>query len=170
MPHKLWAVLACMTLGVFVAACGSTRLTPRLVLEQPLTQYRTVHFAAEAAVAEDVSKQLSDLEEKVLKQLTKEELFQTVLLGKCTDSCSNAVNVIAMLTDIRKVSSFARIMIGMWAGKATMTSEVNFVDGASGRILGTYYVHAEDANQGDTGSLVSRTAKAIVKLIKTNFR
>jgi hypothetical protein len=168
MSNHLRIILASVALAIVFTGCGSTNLTPRLVLERPLTERKAVYFSADASVAEDVDKEVSDLETKVMKQLKKEKLFQTVMLGKCTDSCTNTVNIDVTITEVRKVSGFARFMIGWWAGKASMSSEVTFIDGASGNVLGTYLVDVNDGSNGDTGSLVSRTCKAIVKLIKTN--
>jgi hypothetical protein len=127
-------------IGLLLAACGGSQLTAVQPFEQPLSHYQKVYFSAEPMVAEDVTEQLSDLEEEVIKQLNKLGVFETTMLGKCSDSCVNTLNVHAVITHIRKVSGASRFFGGAFAGKASMTTEVTFTDAATGGILGVYTI------------------------------
>ena len=165
-------ILSVVVLGAVAAGCGTTaQLIEIQTLEQPLTKYRTLYFAVEPAVAEDISDEISALEIRVLKELNKLELFESTLLGQCPDSCVNSVAVEAKITSIRKVSSTKRFFLGGFAGNAKMTASVTFIDAATGETIGIYAVAGDTGGSGasgDTHTVVRDTANEIVKLTQAN--
>ena len=164
-------ILSVVVLGAVVAGCGGTKLTVIQTLEQPLTKYRTLYFAVEPAVAEDISQEVSDLEVRVIDKLNKLELFETTRLGRCPDTCANTVAIEAVITDINKVSGGKRFWLGAFAGNAKMTANVTFIDATTGDVIGLYTVTGDSGGtgvSGDTNSVVRGTANEIVKLIQAN--
>jgi|GEM_PF-5877427 len=173
MSRPLCSGLIIATIGLLLAGCGGSQLTALHPFEQPLNHYQNVCFSGEPMVAEDITEQLSDLEAEVIKQLNKLAMFETIMLGTCSDSCVNTINVHAAITHIRKVSGAGRFFGGAFAGKASMTAEVTFSDAATDNILGVYTITGKSGGTGYSGgteSAVSRTAESIVKIIEENYQ
>ena len=125
----------------------------------------------EPAIAEDISNEISDLEERVLKKLNKLGLFADTRLGRCPDTCANAVGVEAVIPGIKKVGGAARFFLGAFAGSAKMTANITFIEVATGAVIGTYEVVGDSGSSGasgDTNSVVRGAADEIVKLIQAN--
>ena len=163
--------LACL-LSIALAGCSGTSLTAIRPLEQSLNSYKTLYFSAEPMITEDIDEEIGDLEQRVVSGLNNQSAFERALLGTCTDTCTNALNVVAVITDIRKVSQGSRLFGGAFAGKASMTADVVFLDAVRGDTLAVYSVTGKSGGTGFSGgteSAVSQTAKAIIELIQNHY-
>jgi hypothetical protein len=164
-------VLPAIIAGLLLVGCGGITMTDIRTLQQPLTNYQALYFSVRPDVGENIDDQMMKLEETVLKQINKRKLFDKVRLGNCIDSCSRAIIVTTTITEVNKVSGTARFFIGMFAGNATMTAEVVFVDALSGDTIGVYSITGKSGSSGfsgNTGSVTKGIAKKIVKLIEAN--
>lgn len=166
---SLW--LACL-FSIALVGCAGTNLTAILPLEQSLSPYKTLYFSAEPMTTENIDNEIIDLEQRVVSDLNDKVASEWALIGTCTDSCENAILVKAMITDIRKVSSSARFFGGVFAGKASMTADVVFVDAVRKDTVAVYTVTGKSGGTGVSGgteSAVYHTAKAIVELIQSHY-
>ena len=172
MCRLLAAVVTVMLVGATLIGCAGTSLTAVRPFEQSLNPYQAVYFTAEPMVTEDITQELSDLEQLVALSLNEQAIFKSAKLGPCTENCDHALLVTATITDINKVSSSARFFGGAFAGKASMTADVVFADAGRGDTLAVYTVKGKSGGTGLSGgteSAVNRTAKAIVELIQANY-
>jgi hypothetical protein len=135
--------LCVVLLMILLSGCASGRTSVIMPIEQRLNPFMSVHFAAESNLAEDVTEQLSELEEVFVERLKKELMFDKVLLKGCETDCEKALIIKALVTDIKKVSGTKRFFAGAFAGKARMTAQVKFIDGGSGSEIGVYMVTGE---------------------------
>jgi len=166
----LTVCLVAVSLGAVFSGCASSRSTAIHAFEQKLNGYKALCFTTVPMTAEDIEKERRDLEDQVLKLVEKQRIFGWTQIGSC--DTSGTLNVQALITDIRKVSGTARFFIGAFAGEASLTSDVVFLDGATGDTLGVYTVTGKSGGSGMSGgteSAVKQTAKAISKLIKANY-
>ena len=157
---------------VLLVGCAGSRMLPIQAFEQKLNTFTVVYFTAESALAEDVSAELTDLEARVAARLEKANLFEKILLAERQTDSARALLVNAVVTNVKKVSGTTRFFAGAFAGKASLTAEVTFSDGESGKTIGSYFVTGESGGTGMSGgteSAVDKTAEAIVKLIKDNL-
>ena len=70
------------------------------------------------------------------------------------------------------MSAGARFMLGAFAGKATMTTDVDFIDAASGKTLGSYSIKGKSGGtgvSGGTSDAVKKAAEGIAQVISENF-
>ncbi|MCK4371914.1 MAG: hypothetical protein KAW61_02155, partial [candidate division Zixibacteria bacterium] len=97
--------------------------------------------------------------------------FDDVWLGPCHENCDGVLQVNAEVTKVKKVGGTERFMLGAFAGKASMTATVVFLEPASLDTLGSYTVTGKSGGTGMSGgtkSAVGKTAQAIVQLISDN--
>lgn len=168
---KIALPLVAIGLLLQVGCAGSKSLAVRPI-ESKLSAFTTIYFSTESSIVEDVSQQMDDLEVEFLERLNKEGYFPSALLGTCTENCEKALIIKAVVSSVKKVSGTSRFFLGAFAGKASLTTEVTFIDGGTGATIGSYEVTGKSGGtgySGGTGDAVKKTAKAIVKLIRENF-
>jgi len=76
------------------------------------------------------------------------------------------------VTDAKKVGGNKRFMLGAFAGRARMTTEISFVHARTGKVLGTYMVTGESGGSGFSGGTsdaVQKAATAAGDLVAQNF-
>lgn len=165
---------AALTLAIIIImACGGSQMTPIRPFEHKLNPYSALYFSAEPFVTEDIDQEMADLEEQIIKKVNDSAFFILTRLGRCEDDCDNALNVVAVITDIKKVSSSGRFFGGAFAGKARLAAEVYFTDGKTGDTLGVYSVSGKSGGTGMAGgteTAVRRTGEEIFKLISENYK
>lgn len=158
---------------ITITACGGSQMTTIRPFEHKLNSYTALYFSAEPNVTENIDQEMADLEEQIIKKVNDSAFFILTRLGKCEDDCDKALNVMAVITDIHKVSSSGRFFGGAFAGKARLAAEVYFTDGKTGDTLGVYSVSGKSGGTGMAGgteTAVRRTGEEIFKLISENYK
>ncbi len=151
-----------------VLGCGGSSLLEVRPMEQLIPANSTIYFLAESRVPDDVDAVMVDLETDVMTRIKETAAFGAVFLGRCTDSCENALNVSGTITDVRKVSPGKRFLIGSWAGEARLSVDLVICDASSGDTLGFYVIEGKSGDtdySGGTESAIGRTAKEIAELL-----
>lgn len=158
---------------LLIAGCtASSRMVSVKDLDTDLNIYSSIVISVESYVAEDVTKEITDLEMLVAEKVNEIGLFQNIILADTTDAPENTLLVRLAITQIKKVSSGKRFMLGAFAGRATMTTDILFLDLASGKKLGSYLVTGESGGtgiSGDTSDAVKKAAEGVTELISQNF-
>ena len=162
-----------LTCCAVVMGCGYGKNFPVEPLQQSLTAYKQVFFSAQTGLAEDISKQITYMEERTVKKLNGTKLFQEVAVGDCKVNCDGTLMVKADITDIKKVSEGARFFLGMFAGSAWIKAKVSLIEASTARVIGTYDVEGNSGSSGFSGgtnSAVNKAVDEIIKIVKENCR
>jgi hypothetical protein len=174
MKHRgIKSVVIVSFLLILFGGCGpKTEMIAIEPVTADLSPYTNVLISAEAAVTEDVSQELSDLEHLTVQKLQELQRFDNIRLGDPEEAPDGTLLIKISISNIKKVSSGARFMLGAFAGKASMTTTVVFVDTASGKELGSYSITGETGGtglSGNTATAVRKTAEGIVQVISENY-
>ncbi len=169
--QRVVRVSAAAAILAAVVGCAGTRVTATQPLAMGISRYARLVFWTESAVGEDVSHEVSSLEQQVLERVKRLRVFPSVLLGEEPVPSEDMLLVRATIMDIRKVSGAERFFLGIFAGQASITAQVVLIDGATGETLGSYTVTGESGGLGmsrGTGQAVENTAQGIADLIARN--
>ena len=169
---RIIALLALLLFLMLIAGCTArSQILCRQPLETGLRHYSTLVFSAESDVTDDVTMEMADLEEQVLASVKSRRLFQNTQLGESEESPESTLFVKASISNTKKVGGTTRFFLGAFAGRASMTADVVFIDAETGRALGSYTVIGESGGSGYSGGTndaVKKTAECIADLICRN--
>ena len=165
------AIAICaMVATALLAGCASSTLVPMKTMSTEVRTYRSVRVSVESRVAQDVTKEISTLQGEIVSRIRAAKRFEDVALVDTT--ASDGLLVKTSVIGVRKVGGGTRFLLGAFAGKASITADVEFVDAASGAVLGSYSVKEKTGSSGfagTTGDCVEKAAKAIAKLTTEHF-
>lgn len=170
---KTITVPALLLATMILTSCAGTYMTLRQPFETDLGPFSSFVFSVESNVTDDVTKEMADLEERVLSKVKSLNLFQNVELGDEPEPTQGKLHVTATITHIKKVSGMTRFFLGVFAGKASMTTDVIFLDAATGKAIGSFSVTGESGGtglSGGTSDAVEKTAEGIAGLISKNYK
>lgn len=156
----------------FLIGCASSVLLIRKPLETKLNQYSNFIFSAETSVAEDVNEEITDLEVTVINRVKGLNLFKSTELGDGKNAKEGSLIIKAVITDINKVSGTARFFLGAFAGKASMTIDVSFIDAKTGNSIGEFNITGKSGGTGyagGTSEAIEMTADKIAEVISQNY-
>jgi len=145
---------------------------------QPLELASTLPYSSiyilnvEPNVAEDVSKEISELEIELVERIRELEVVPRVALGDGSATPRDALLIDISISHIRKVTRWKRLFLREWAGRASLRASVDFIEGNTGTHLGSYQVVGESGCgefSGGTGDAVEKTAEAIVGIVVENY-
>ena len=168
---RVGRLVVVVMLGLLLLGCAGSQVLVVRPFEGKLAPYSTLYFSTASSVFEDVTQEMTDLEEEVTSQVRELGMFDNVWLGPCSENCDGVLQVNAEVTKVKKIGGTKRFMMGAFAGKASMTVTVVFLEPASLNTLGTYAVTGKSGGTGMSGgtkSAVGKTAQAIVQLIRDN--
>ncbi len=158
-----------MTTVLLVLGCAGSQILVVRPMEKETARHSTLYFSTGSSVFDDVSREMSDLEEEVASKIKESGMFRRVWLGECAHDCDSALYVRADVTKIKKVSGTERFFLGVFAGRASMTVTVVVVEPSSLDTLGSFTVIGKSGGTGLSGgtkSAVHNAAEAIVDLIQ----
>lgn len=138
----------------------------------PRLPYSSVCVHVEPGTAEDVAKELTELGMQISEQIMDLNVVPRVIVGDASAADPDALMIHVSVTQIRKVSGLKRFFLGAFAGKASLTSEVEFSEASTGRHLGTYQITGESGGSGlsgGTGDAVRQTAAAVVEILRDAY-
>ena len=167
-----WKALFVVPVLALACGCAGTTMVPIKALDDNLATYNTVVVSVKSKVAEDVDDQLDDLREETIARISKLKLFDLVTFADGAQANPGHLWIDISITQARKVGGASRFWLGMFAGKASMTTETKFIDAVTGDILGVYKIKGETGSTGSSGTTsqaVEKTADGIVKVIKEKY-
>ena len=165
-------VVAAAMLASLVACAGETAKVKQEIKEDP-SSYKVLAFSAESKVAEDMTKELSDLTSRVVQEVTERKLFQSVVAGNGRGSQAKALHAHATIIDVHKVSGGERFWAGAFAGKAHIQANVVFKNAATGKVLGEWFVEGKSGStgvSGGTGSAIAHFAEAFADKLEERIK
>ncbi len=168
MRHAL-KLICLLPLLLLLASCASVNTIPVMTME-PIGgfPYESIVLDVVPATAENTREQTTDLEIRVAEELRDVEQIPEVRLAHPDVEPGNALVVKVSIKGIRKVSGVSRFFLGAFAGKASMNTEVTFVDGPTEKTLGIYEITGKSGGSGVSGGTdeaVVQTADGIVDII-----
>lgn len=171
MRNRLIEVSVVLALVVTLGGCtaGFKMVPVNPLPEGGLRTYSSVVLSVESNVTEDVQKEMNDLEELAIKKIKALGIYQSARLGEAADAGEGTIIVKAAISQIKKVSGFTRFMAGAFAGRASMTTDVSFIDAPSKKVLGTYSITGESGGtgySGGTSDAVVKAAEGIADILK----
>ena len=164
-----------LALCLLVPALGGCTATFQTTPIKPLERASTLHVhiaSIESDLNENISQEIADLEVELVDRFRALDVVSQVTLGGAPGLHANAVSVRISISEIRKVSGAKRFFLGEMAGRASMTADVEFIDGESGIVLGSYEVVGRSGNTkyaGVTGDAVEKTAEAILAIMAEGY-
>jgi hypothetical protein len=168
LPRHLVSWLLLPVLGGCAASFQTTPIQP---LEPEGALH--VHIAnVRSTVAEDISQEIVDLEVQLVQRFRELDAVQQVSLGSLPTEPQDAVLVEVSISEIDKVGRAKRFFLREWAGRASLTADVEYIDGNTGIVLGRYQVVGRSGNNeftGVTGKAVEKTAEAIVAVMADGY-
>lgn len=174
MRCRLIEILIVTALLVMLGGCAAGyKMMPLRPLETDLQSYSSVILSVESDVTEDVQKEITDLEELALAKIKALNIYKSAELGEGTEAGEGTIIVKATIKEIKKVSGFTRFMAGAFAGRASMTTEVSFIDASSKKTLGTYSITGESGGtgmSGGTSDAVKKAAEGIAETLQKNYK
>jgi hypothetical protein len=165
--------IAILLPSFFLLGCASSEMVAKKSFEKKLNNYTTLYFSTESAVTEDVTEEIADFEEHFMSRIKEANLFKDSQLGKGENALEGSVKVKAVITDINKLGGVSRALFGAFAGKASMTVELTFIDSATGNIIGNYEITGKSGGSGVSGGTkdaVEKTAESVVELMTQNYQ
>ena len=159
-------------LALLFAGCGGSTMEVKQPLEKSLSPFTHFAFSCETNVAEDVTEEITELEERVAEEVKSLALFDSVELGSDKEFPPGTLQVTATIMEIEKVSEGERFLLGAFAGQASMTIDVIFEDAATGETLGSFSITGESGGtglSGGTSQAIDETATAIRDLIREHY-
>lgn len=175
MKKKYALIISMILFTIFITACASSELLIKKPLEVKLNQYTNFVFQAKSSVADDVSGEITDLEAAAIKRVQELKLFKTTELGDSVkvNNAEGTLFVKAVITDINKVSGLTRFLIGAFAGKASMTIDVSFIDAKTGKSIGEFSITGKSGGTGyagGTSEAIDMTVNKIVEVVSQNYQ
>ncbi len=172
MRHSMKLICLLPVLAL-LASCASFSTIPVLNMEHRSDfPYERIVLDVNPATAEDVMEQTTDLQIRVVEELDEIAQIPEVRLAHPDVAPGNALVVQVSIQRMRKVSGVARFFFGAFAGKASMTTGVTFVDANTNETLGIYEITGKSGGSGMSGGTddaVVQAAEGIVGIICETF-
>lgn len=169
--YSMVVVLGWLLFSVY--GCASQgRVVQASAIRSPLAEYASIVISIRA-LEEKYEPDARVLEEKVLLGLKRRSLFQEVLLS--TDAKATAVPLWlgGTIENARRVSGVARVMFGMFAGRAKFTVAVALRDARQGKSLGDFTVEGKSSGgsifAGGTDQASEKVSEQIVDFIQQHL-
>lgn len=166
------SALLLLALAVCAGCTARSKMVAIEPLDTDLSPYASVVISVQSNVSEDMEEEISNLEFYTIKEINKLEAFEKVELSDIPVSSEGTLLIKIAISQIKRVSGSDRFWGGALAGRASMTTEISFIDAASGKRLGSYTVTGESGGMGisgGTGEAVRETAKGIADVLSKNF-
>lgn len=162
----LLAVAGLLLLGGCASSGQTLKASPP---KTKLSEFKSVVINVTSSVP-DSSRESFQLESMIVSTLTSQKLFPAVT-GKSAGG-NGDLRVDANISDLRRVSSGARVMLGALAGRGNMTVDVKLVDARSGETIGSFTSQGTSSGgtvfSGTTDQAVELAARQIVEFIRQN--
>jgi hypothetical protein len=167
------AGFCCAILAMIGSAASGCAARSKAVTLQPVTgdmsRYNAVLISVESRVSGDVTKEKSALEGLTVSSVKALNRFSSVQL-KTGDVAPTPETLVVNvgITHLKKVGGKKRFMLGLAAGRASMTTDITLVDSSTGATVGSYTVTGQSGGSrlaGGTSDAVTKTAEAVAGLL-----
>ena len=152
-------------------ATPTAHLTPIQPLEPAASiPFRAIFINVESNTAEDIYEEVADVAYKLAERIRELNAVSQVIQAEHSEVGQDELLIRLSISEIRKVGGVKRFILGIFAGKASMTSTAEFIDGNTQERIGNYEIIGDTpANSGTTANAIALTVTAIVDILKETY-
>lgn len=166
----------CFITLLFVTGCASTGSS---TINQPvsvkLSHFKSATVEVKSSMTntpERLDEFMVQLENRIIAKLRARRAFEKIYSQAETDSHSD-LQIILILTKVRDVDNFDRVMWGALAGQAKTEATLELREQATGNLIGSGKIEGKSSNgtvfSGTTTEAVDRVADQVVNLVEQNL-
>ena len=154
---------------------GCVAPTAHMTPIQPLEPAASIPFLAifinvESSTPEDIYEEVADVAFRLTERIRDLNAVPQVIQAERSEVGKDELLIRLTISDMRKVGGVKRFFLGIFAGKASMTSTAEFIDGNTQERIGSYEIIGDTpGNQGTTGTAILLTVEAIVDILKETY-
>lgn len=172
-PRLLACLLILPLLGAGCASSGKSAIQQPLSVKLGQFRSATVEVTSTLSKSPDrLDEFMVQLESRIIAKLRARSAFEKVSASAAKDSTAN-LEIQVIITSIRNVTTFDRVMWGAFAGQATSKVTINFKEHASGKLIGSGEIEGKSSGgsvmAGTTIEAVDRVADEVVRLVVENL-
>ena len=157
---------------MLLCSCSAgSKITAERPIKIKLSNYKTVTLQVTSA-EEDVEEELAELEENIINELTKLQLFESVSLGTSADSTQSDLHIKATVLNMKKVGGRTRFFLGAFAGRASVELALTLTEKKNNTLIGSYSIEGESGGTGFSGGTddaLDKAAEQIAQLVLENY-
>lgn len=169
MRKVVWALIIA-TLISGCASIGTIRTTQLPSVK--LGSYKTMGIQAISSVP-DTTEELVQLETAIIARLRDAGLFEKVFSPTNSPDTKTDLLLKANITAVNRVSPGARVLLGAFAGRATISVEAELSENTSGKVIGSFTTEGKSSGgtifAGTTPQAIDRAVEKIVEFVKNNM-
>jgi hypothetical protein len=159
-------LIAACALAFGCASKGGLRVHTPLTLET--TEGKSVEVNVQSKV-EDSAQETAQFESAIIARLKKSGAFGPVFTTAGAGEGTPDLKLQVTITELKKVGSGARVMMGALGGRGRLLADVNLVDGASGESLGQAVAEGKSSGgtvfAGTTSQAIDLAADQVAKFV-----
>ena len=161
-----------VVLGLLAGCASSGELKSTTAMTTHLGTYQTLLLEVSSGVP-DSAQETTQLETLTVTQLRSKGVFQKVIAGSAASGDTPTdIRLRAKITELTKVGSTSRIMLGALAGRGKVVVASELVDARSGQSLGSFIAEGQSSGgsafAGTTEQAIERAAEQIVEFVVRN--
>ncbi|MDB6123162.1 MAG: hypothetical protein JWQ71_2155 [Pedosphaera sp.] len=172
---QILAAFGCILLLLATGCASSGRSAMRQPLSVKLSQFKSAAIEVKSALPHDPEK-LDEfkvqLESRIVAKLRQQKAFGKTFAMASSDLPAE-LNIVVIITKVREVDNFNRVMFGAFAGQANTTATVELREQATGKLLGSGEIEGKSSGgtvfAGTTPEAIERVADEVVRLITENL-
>jgi len=166
-----------LALLFFAAGCSSTgQNTVRQPFQTKLSRFNSAYVEVKSTVAnppERFGEFLVQLESRIIADLRAQNTFKKIYSHAADPDNTAEVGILVIVSGVRNVDNFDRIMWGAMAGQAKTKALVEVRDRKTNELLGSAEIEGASSGgsvvAGTTGQAVDRVADEVVKIVVQNW-
>jgi len=160
-------VLLPLLLALGGCAVPAADITPIQPLESAASiDYRVIYINVESSAPSDLTKDVAEIAFQLSERIRELNAVPQVIQSDHSQVADNELLIRLTISNLRKVGWVKQFFLGVFAGKASMSSTAEFVDGNTNELIGSYELRGEGPG---TGNAIWLTIEAVVDLLKENY-
>ncbi len=154
---------------IFLASCSPVSMVKNNVIIKPtkLSAFKTITVNVSSKIKKkDTNKLVKELKNQIVADLNKEKLFKVLNSG-------GELKLNVEITEVKQVSGAARLLLGVFAGKAKIYTKCAIIDTNTNEVLRKFEAEGKSSGgsifAGTTNQAVREISKSIVNYLKSNM-
>jgi hypothetical protein len=154
-------------LVISLPACSARSSSGVATPTTDISAYSTLAVAVDSTVA-DSEKEKVALASEIMVRVKPSGRFKEVRPAAARETKARTLLLKATITKVKKVGGTKRFMLGVGAGRANVSAQVNLSDARTGKELGSYSITGESGGSafaGGTEDAVKKAAEQVVAVL-----